>query len=57
MHLFITVILVLLVVAIVLWLINTYLPIDIAFKRIITILVILVTIIWLLKILIGFSIE
>jgi len=44
------VLLVLIVVGILLWLINTYIPMDGKIKRILNIVVVVVVIIWLLKV-------
>lgn len=46
----ITVLLVLIVVGILLWLVNTYIPMDGTIKKIFNIVVIVVVIIWLLKV-------
>jgi hypothetical protein len=45
----ITLIIVLVVVGVVLWLINTYIPMEAGIKRLLNIAVIIVTVIWLLK--------
>ena len=45
-----TIVVVLLVVGLVLWLINTYVPMDVKIKKILNIFVVIVVIIWLLKI-------
>lgn len=44
-----TVLLVLIVVGIVLWLINAYIPMDAKIKNILNVVVVIVLIIWLLK--------
>ena len=44
-----TILIVLVVVGIVLWLINTYIPMDRKIKNILNIVVVIVVIIWLLK--------
>ena len=44
-----TVLLVLVVVGVVLWLINTYIPMDRKIKSILNVVVVVVTIIWLLQ--------
>ena len=45
-----TVLLVLIVVGVLLWLVNTYIPMDGTIKKIFNIVVIIVVIIWLLKV-------
>ncbi len=45
----ISIILVLIVVGVVLWVINTYIPMDAQIKKILNIAVIIAVIIWLLK--------
>jgi hypothetical protein len=45
----ITVVLVLIVVGVLLWLINTYIPMDRKIKNILNIVVVVVVIIWLLQ--------
>jgi len=45
----ITVVLVLIVVGVVLWLINTYIPMQSTIKRILNVVVIIVVILWLLN--------
>lgn len=45
-----TVILVLIVVGVLLWLINTYIPMDRKIKNILNAVVVIVVIIWLLKV-------
>ncbi|TDE28211.1 MULTISPECIES: Thivi_2564 family membrane protein [Flavobacterium] len=45
-----TVLLVLIVVGVLLWLVNTYIPMDGTIKKILNIVVIIVVIIWLLKV-------
>lgn len=44
-----TIIIVLLVVGVLLWLINSYVPMDAKIKRILNIVVVIVVILWLLK--------
>ena len=44
-----TVLLVLVVVGVILWLINTYIPMDRKIKSILNVVVVIVVIIWLLK--------
>ncbi|MFV8347843.1 Thivi_2564 family membrane protein [Flavobacterium sp. ZB4P13] len=44
-----TVLLVLIVVGVLLWLVNTYIPMDGTIKKILNIVVVIVLIIWLLK--------
>ena len=44
-----TVLLVLIVVGVILWLINTYIPMDRKIKNILNVVVVIVVIIWLLK--------
>ena len=46
----ITIVLVLIVVGVVLWLINTYIPMDRKIKNILNIVVVVVVIIWLLQV-------
>jgi hypothetical protein len=45
-----TILLVLIVVGVVLWLINTYIPMDRKIKNILNIVVVIVVIIWLLQV-------
>lgn len=45
-----TVLLVLIVVGVVLWLVNTYIPMDRKIKNILNVVVVIVVIIWLLKV-------
>ncbi len=44
-----TVLIVLVVVGVILWLINTYIPMDSKIKSILNVVVVIVVIIWLLK--------
>lgn len=44
-----TVLLVLIIVGVLLWLVNTYIPMDGTIKKILNIVVVIVLIIWLLK--------
>ncbi len=44
-----TVVIVLLVVGVLLWLVNTYIPMDSKIKTILNVVVVIVLIIWLLK--------
>ena len=44
-----TIVLVLIVVGVLLWLVNTYIPMDAMIKRILNIVVIIVVVLWLLK--------
>ena len=44
-----TILIVLIVVGVVLWLINTYIPMDRKIKNILNVVVVIVVIIWLLK--------
>ena len=44
-----TILLVLIVVGVVLWLINTYIPMDRKIKNILNVVVVIVVILWLLK--------
>ena len=46
----ITIIIVLIVVGVLLWLINSYIPMDHKIKTIINIIVVVVVVIWLLKV-------
>ena len=46
----ITIVLVLIVVGVVLWLINTYIPMDRKIKNILNIVVVVIVIIWLLQV-------
>ena len=46
----ITILIVLIVVGVILWLINSYIPMDGKIKRIINIVVVIVVVIWLLKV-------
>ena len=45
-----TILIVLVVAGVVLWLVNTYIPMDVKIKRIFNIVVVVVIIIWLLKV-------
>lgn len=45
-----TVLIVLVVVGVLLWLVNTYLPMDRKIKNILNVVVVIVVIVWLLKI-------
>jgi hypothetical protein len=45
-----TVLIVLIVVGVILWLINTYIPMDRKIKNILNIVVVIVVVIWLLKV-------
>lgn len=45
----VTIVLVLIVVGVLLWLINTYIPMDSKIKNILNIVVVIVVIIWLLQ--------
>jgi hypothetical protein len=45
-----TILIVLIVTGVILWLINTYIPMDGKIKRIINIVVVIVVVIWLLKV-------
>ena len=45
-----TIIIVLLVVGVLLWLINSYIPMDAKIKKILNIVVVIVVILWLLKV-------
>jgi len=45
-----TILIVLIVAGIVLWLVNTYIPMDKQIKKILNIVVVIIVIIWLLKI-------
>jgi hypothetical protein len=45
-----TVLLVLIVVGVILWLINTYIPMDRKIKNILNVVVVIAVIIWLLKV-------
>ncbi|HCT94183.1 MAG: hypothetical protein A2X19_08995 [Bacteroidetes bacterium GWE2_39_28] len=45
-----TILIVLVVAGIVLWLVNTYIPMDVKIKRILNIVVVIIVIIWLLRI-------
>ena len=46
----ITIIIVLIVVGVVLWLVNSYIPMDHKISRIINIIVVIAVVIWLLKV-------
>lgn len=46
----ITILLVLIVVGVLLWLVNTYIPMDGTIKKIFNIVVVIIVIIWLLKV-------
>ena len=46
----ITVLLVLIIVGFLLWLVNTYVPMDATIKKIFNIVVVIVVVIWLLKV-------
>ncbi|HZV43291.1 MAG TPA: Thivi_2564 family membrane protein [Saprospiraceae bacterium] len=45
----ITVVLVLVVVGVILWLINTYIPMDRKIKNILNVVVVIIVVLWLLK--------
>jgi len=45
-----TVIIVLIVVGVLLWLVNTYIPMDSKIKSILNVVVVIVVVIWLLKV-------
>jgi hypothetical protein len=45
----INVLLVLVVVGVILWLVNTYIPMDAKIKRILNIVVVIVVVLWLLR--------
>lgn len=45
-----TILIVLIVVGVILWLINSYIPMDAKIKRILNIVVVIVVILWLLKV-------
>lgn len=49
----ISLIVVLVIVGVVLWLINTYLPMDQKIKTILNIVIVIVVVLWLLQIFIG----
>jgi len=51
----ITVVVTLIVVGVLLWLLNTYIPMDANIKKIINILVIVVVVLWLLNLFIPFG--
>ena len=51
----ITILIVLVVAGLILWLVNTYIPMDVKIKRILNIVVVIVVIIWLLKVFGVFS--
>ena len=46
----ITIVIVLIVAGVILWLINSYIPMDHKIKRILNIVVVIVVVIWLLKV-------
>lgn len=46
----VTVLLVLIVVGVLLWLVNTYIPMDSKIKNILNIVVVIIVIIWLLRV-------
>jgi hypothetical protein len=46
----ITIVVVLIVIGVLLWLVNTYIPMDAMIKRIITIVVIIAVVLWLLSV-------
>lgn len=45
-----TVLIILIVVGVILWLVNTYIPMDAKIKRILNIVAVIIVIIWLLKV-------
>jgi hypothetical protein len=45
-----TVILILVAVGVILWLINTYVPMDVKIKRILNVVVVIIVVIWLLNV-------
>jgi hypothetical protein len=46
----ITIVLVIIVVGVLLWLVNTYIPMDVKIKNILNIVVVIIMVIWLLKV-------
>jgi hypothetical protein len=46
----ITLVLVLIIVGVLLWLVNTYIPMDAKIKKILNIVVVIVVILWVLKV-------
>jgi hypothetical protein len=50
----IQIVITLIIVGVLLWLVNTYLPIDATIKRIITVIIIVAVIIWLLNVFFPF---
>ena len=47
---FVTLVITLIVVGVLLWLVNTYIPMDAKIKKIINVVVVIVVIIWLLRV-------
>lgn len=45
-----TVLIILIVVGVILWLVNTYIPMDAKIKRILNIVAVIIVILWLLKV-------
>jgi hypothetical protein len=50
-----TILLIIIIVGVLLWLANTYLPMDATIKKILNIVVIILLVIWLLKVLGAFT--
>jgi len=51
----ISVVITLVIVGVLLWLMNTYIPMDVKIKRIINILVIIVVVLWLIGAIFGYG--
>ena len=51
----ITLVIVLIVVGVLLWLVNTHIPMDAKIKNILNIVVVIVIVLWLLNVFIGFG--
>jgi hypothetical protein len=45
-----TIFLVLIVAGVLLWLVNTYIPMDVKIKKILNVVVVIIVIVWLLKV-------
>jgi hypothetical protein len=52
-HLF-AIVLILIIVGVVLWLVNTYVPMDVKIKTILNVFVVIVVIVWLLYLISGY---
>jgi hypothetical protein len=51
----ISLVLLLVVIGVVLWLINSYIPMDVKIKKILNVVVVIVVVLWLLDMFVGFG--